>query len=98
MAYEEIEQPSVSNYTLSVLGALGSLLLFLLILFIAYLPNRPEAANTDIVEQRKELLATTQAEANALSDSYEWIDQKKGTVRIPIERAKKLAVDRLNKK
>ena len=36
MSKEEIEQPTFSNYTLSILGALGSLLLFLFIKPISF--------------------------------------------------------------
>lgn len=98
MAYHEIEQPSVSNYTLSILGALGSLLLFLFIIFIAYLPNRPEPVDAGIVAERSERLASVKAEQTELITSYEWVDKEKGIVRIPVERAKEIIVSQLNEK
>lgn len=98
MSDHEIEQPTFSNYTLSILGALGSLLLFLFILFIAYLPNRPEPVDAKIVEQRTALLASVKAEQKELATSVEWIDQEKGIARIPIGYAKKIIVNRLNEK
>lgn len=94
---DEINQPSLPNYMLSILGAIASLGIFLLILFVAYLPNRPEPANIEIVEGRKATLSELTAQGEALAENYAWIDAKKGTVRIPVEEAKKLIVERLQK-
>ena len=96
MSQPEIEQPSLSNYTLSLMGAIGSLLLFALIMLITYLPNRPKAIEEQTAEERKAILSTLQAESGKLADSYGWIDQKNGVVRIPIEQAQELIVERLN--
>lgn len=98
MSTDSIEQPSLSNFTLSVIGALASLLLFLfiIIIFKVYLPDRQPAVDAKIVQQRVDVLATNQAEQQRLVTACEWIDREKGIVRIPVEHAKTIIIDRLN--
>jgi hypothetical protein len=72
--------------------------LFLFIIFIAYLPNRPEPVNAQLIQQRTDQLATIQAEQKDLTTGYSWINQEEGVVRIPVEQAKRIVVNRLNEK
>ena len=88
-------ETSHSNYTLSVVGAVGSMLLFGFIIFIAYIPNRPGPVNEDQVEARMTTLAEVTAAQNEAATSYAWIDQDKGTVRIPFSQAMTLTAKRL---
>lgn len=90
-------ETSHSNYYLSFAGAVGSLLLFLFIIFIAYLPNRPSPVNEGIVENRLNNLATVRAAQTDAATTYAWIDEKKGTVRIPVTQAMTLTAERLGK-
>ncbi len=88
-------QPTLSNYTLSLIGAVLSLLLFVFIVFIAYLPNRPAPVDQELVQTRATRLAELNAAQAELADSYKWVNKPEGVVRIPIERAMELTVQRL---
>ncbi|GHC06185.1 hypothetical protein [Cerasicoccus arenae] len=91
-------ETSHSNLMLSILGALGTLLLFALIIVIAYyIPAKErEPVNAEIVSERQATLAELKAKETELATSYGVVDQTKGVVRIPIERAMELVVPRLN--
>jgi hypothetical protein len=58
----------------------------------------PSAAAVDPVEgvktpaERKALLAEHRAQEQVAATSYAWIDQKAGTVRLPVDRAIELTV------
>lgn len=81
----------------SVLAILGCFALFLLLVYIAYLPRQTgEFAGDGIhtAEQRKEKLAEMRANEAKHAHSYAWIDQQKGVVQLPIERAMELTVQR----
>ncbi len=88
-------ETSHSNYVLSVLGGLGSMLIVLFILFVAYLPNRPAPLDQAVVEARKERLTELRAKEREKTDSYAWINREQGKVRIPVDRAVRLTVERL---
>lgn len=92
-----LPETSHSNYLLSIVGAVGSLLLFALVIFIAYLPNRPEPVNAQIVENRLNNLAELEAKQTEQASTYGWINQKDGVVRIPISQAMDIASTRLAK-
>lgn len=92
---EVASQPTLSNYTLSLIGALLSLLLFVFIVFIAYLPNRAAPVNQELIEARATRLAEIKAAQQELADNYQWVNKPEGIVRIPIERAMELTVQRL---
>ena len=47
------ESPSKNNRTLTFLGSLGAILIFLLIVLVAYLPNRAEPVDAEIVRERQ---------------------------------------------
>ena len=83
------------SYVLTVIGVVASLLLFLAIMLIAYLPNRPTPVNEEIVEERRLKYSEMSAKQSALMEQYQWVDQEKGVVRIPIKRAMALTVQRL---
>ncbi len=83
------------SYVLTVVGVVASLLLFLAIMLLAYLPNRPDSVNAQIVEERTRKFNEMDAKQQALKDQYSWVDQKSGVVRIPVKRAMELTVQRL---
>jgi hypothetical protein len=94
----------------SVAAVFGCFALFLLIIWIAYLPQREKTEEADIsqispedrwqyspegrADKLKDLRAHEQTELN----SYGWIDQKAGIVRLPIDRAMELTVQSLQAK
>ncbi len=89
-------ETSHSNFLLSVVGAVGSMLLFALIIAIAYVPNRPQPVNEDIVQQRKDNLTEVRAAQAKAADNYSWVNEQEGVVRIPISQAMQLTAQRLS--
>lgn len=83
---------SKSGFWLTVLGGLGGMLIFVLILYVAYLPNRPEPVDQQIVEERGRKADEAIAAGKAKIEGYEVVDAEEGTVRIPIKRAMELTV------
>lgn len=86
-----------SGFFLTALAVIGGFLIFVLILVIAYLPNQPEALpqGTKTPEERATILRELRAKEVAGATTYGWVDQPKGVVRIPIERAMQLTVEEL---
>jgi hypothetical protein len=85
--------------------------LFLLVVKYTYLAHRAPAAHTIAPEQlpadqawkatpdtRKAALAELRANEQKRVGSYGWVDQAKGVVQLPIERAMELTVQELNAK
>lgn len=81
-------------------AAIGGFLIFVLILVVAYLPNNPAPLpeGTKTPEERATILRELRAKEAATAKSYGWVDQQKGIVRIPIERAMQLTVQDNTKK
>ncbi|PWU07132.1 MAG: hypothetical protein C5B43_00790 [Verrucomicrobia bacterium] len=90
-----IEAPSNKKYTwggvgvVAIVALIGGLAMFL------YFINAPKPINSEIVSERKARLAEVNAKQNELISTYAWIDQSKGVVRIPIERAMQITVEEL---
>lgn len=91
-------EPSDNRALLSALAWIGVILLFVLIVWIAYLPTRPQPLDQALIEQRKKTLADVRAKQFKLVNSYEIIDAQNKIVRIPVERAMELTIQRLNTK
>jgi hypothetical protein len=91
---------SPSNFWLTTLAVVGVIVIFALILVVAYLPQAPaplaEGAKTP--EQRKTILVEHRAKETKASTGYTWIDQSKGVVQLPIDRAMQLTIQELNAK
>ena len=89
-----------SGFFVTAAAVLGGFLIFVLILVIAYLPNRPQAIpqGTKTPEERAAMLREMRAKEVASATTYGWVDQTKGIVRIPIDRAVQLTIDDLNAK
>jgi hypothetical protein len=61
-------------------------LLFAVILCIVYVPGRHVFnVNQERIDERLAILADVNAKSQNLLHNYAWVDQSKGTVRIPIE-------------
>jgi hypothetical protein len=88
-----------SNFLITAAAVIGGFLIFVLILVIAYLPNQaapiPQGTKTD--KERAEILAALRAKEHDTSTTYGWVDQTKGIVRVPIERAMQLTIEDLNR-
>lgn len=91
-------EPSENRALLTAIGWIGVILIFVLILWLAYLPTRPNSVDQALIDQRIKTLADVQAKQTKLVNSYEVIDAENNVVRIPIERAMELTVQRLNSK
>lgn len=91
----ESNEPSERKVLYSALGWIGVIFIFVLIVAIAYLPNRSVDVYEQLAEERLQLRDEVQAEQTRLVDSYEWINQNDGVVRLPVERAMRLTVQEL---
>ncbi len=69
------------------LGIIGTILVFVLVMFLAYLPNRAEPVDAELIQQRKNLLSETRADGISKLNQYAVINADEGTVKIPVERA-----------
>jgi len=89
-----------SGFFVTGAAVIGGFLIFVLILVIAYLPNKPAplAEGTKTPEERATILRELRAKEAAAATSYGWVDQPKGVVRIPIERAMQLTIEDLKAK
>ena len=88
-----------SGFFVTAVAVIGGFLIFALILTIAYLPNKPEALpqGTKTPEERAAILRDLRAHEAEIANSYGWIDQSKGIVRVPIDRAVQLTIDDYNR-
>jgi len=89
------EEPSLSRKTRNFIGFAGCLLVFLFILFVAYLPNRPEPVNQEIIEERTQRLDETRRAAQSQMGQYGVINRAEGVYQIPVERAQRILVEEL---
>ena len=88
-------EPSDRKILLSALGWIGVIFCFFLVVAVAYLPNRAVDNEEKQAGERMQIRNQVRGEQARLVDAYEWVDQEQGIVRIPIERAMKLAVEEL---
>ncbi|HSH09382.1 MAG TPA: hypothetical protein VK995_03285 [Oceanipulchritudo sp.] len=93
-----LPEPSDKTVLLSALGWIGVILVFGLVVAVAYLPNRAVSQESRNVEIRMKILNDVRGEQARLVNAYEWVNQPEGVVRIPVERAMKLAVEELRAK
>lgn len=74
------------------IGIVGTFLLMALLVWAMYHYTRPEPLGADRVRERHQFLVETrEADAQSLHQ-YAWIDQSKGLIRLPIERALELTL------
>jgi len=97
-----------AGFWVTLLAALGCFVIFLVVLELAYIPQRRMAPQVDLSkippeEQWKYTSAGRQAHLDELrawekdaATSYAWIDQDKGIVQLPIDRAMVLTLQELN--
>ncbi len=87
-----------AGFFVTAAAVVAGFLIFVLIVFIAYLPNKaaPIPVGSKTPEERATILREMRAKEVA-GNSYGWVDQTKGIVRVPIERAMQLTIDDFNK-
>jgi hypothetical protein len=84
----------------TLLAIFAGFSLFALIVAVAYYPQRPPALVQGALtpEERAARLLEMHSKEQKQAHSYAWIDQQKGQVQLPIERAMELTVQDLNSK
>jgi len=89
-------KPGSSFWT--VVAVIGGFAIFLFILFVAYLPRQAEPITQGALSpaERKAKLIELRASEQKAATSYSWINQPKGVVQLPIDRAMELTVQELN--
>ena len=87
-----------SGFLLTAAAVVSGFIIFVVILVIAYLPNQaaPIPQGTKTPEERAALLRDLRARETEAATTYGWVDQPKGIVRVPIERAMQLTIEDLN--
>jgi hypothetical protein len=96
-----VETEKAPSLFWTVIGGLAGFVLFGFLVVLVLKPGRPAPtyeteAGQKRLETRKQVEA---AEAKLLlKDTYEWVDQAKGVVRIPLTRAMELEVETLKNK
>ncbi|RKX35619.1 MAG: hypothetical protein DRP71_03035 [Verrucomicrobia bacterium] len=90
--------PSFLNQGVSIVAILGCFLVFGLLLCLTYIPNKPEGFPVGSVppEERAARLSELRAEESLMATGYSWIDQDKGVVSLPIDRAMELTRQELS--
>lgn len=88
-------EPSDQTILLSALGWIGVIFLFVLIVAVAYLPNRAASVEEKLATERYEVLRNVKIEQAKVVDSYAWVNEAEGQVRIPVERAMLITVGEL---
>jgi len=88
-------EPSDRKVLLSALGWLGVIFCFFLVVAVAYLPNRAVSQEAKNAAIRYQIRNEVHGEQARLLDSYEWVNQAEGVVRLPVERAMRITVEEL---
>ncbi|MBW8780394.1 MAG: hypothetical protein JF599_00690 [Verrucomicrobia bacterium] len=89
--------PSKSSLWFTFVAAIGGFAIFVVILLVAYLPRQaaPLIEGAKTPEQRKAALAELRAHEAKAAAGYAWIDQSKGVVQLPLDRAVELTLNDL---
>jgi hypothetical protein len=88
-------EPSDRKVLVSALGWIGVIFVFFFVVAVAYLPNRAASTEEKEMEERMAIRNEVIGEQTRLVNATEWVNQGEGVVRIPVERAMKLAVEEL---
>ena len=88
------EEPTLSSFWLNVIGWVGVLFLFAIIIAVTYLPSRGGDVDQAVIDNRFAIRDEVLPKQHDLVSQYKV--NADGSVRIPVERAMTLVVDRLN--
>ena len=82
----------------TIAAVIGGFALFALIVALAYLPQRPAPIPQGALTpaERYQRLSEMRAKEAKQINSYGWVDQQKGVVQLPIDRAMELTIQELN--
>lgn len=80
----------------SVLGVSAVILLFVLIVYVAAWVSGGSEEVAEASGDQPPTAAELRAQEHETLTTYGWVDQEKGTVRIPLERATELVIEELN--
>lgn len=86
--------PNNTHSWVTFAAILGGFAIFALIVTIAYLPQRPAPVQQGTLTPRERIdrLKELRGKEQRQAASYGWIDQQKGVVQLPIERAMELTI------
>lgn len=89
--------PSGFSWFFSTVVIIAGFLIFGSIVYKQYSSTRPEALHlgSKTPVERAQILSDVRANQLTLTSEYGWIDEKKGIVRLPIERAMELTLEEL---
>lgn len=78
-------------------AVLGAAAVFFLVLSVTYIAKKPDSIpqGTKTPEQRRAALSELRAKEKSVTTSYAWIDQGKGVVQLPLDRAIELTIQEL---
>lgn len=85
-------EPSDRRVLFSAIGWVGVLLLFGLIVLVSYGGNRGQSPGLIDADARFQIKEERLAAQQRLTDTYEWVNQEQGVVRIPLSRAMELTL------
>ncbi len=86
--------PNNTHPWVTFAAILGGFAIFALIVTIAYLPQRPAGVQQGALTPRERTvrLMELRGKEQKQATSYGWVDQQKGVVQLPIERAMELTI------
>ncbi len=90
------KEPTAVPVTLSALGISGLVISFLLVVTLMVVLNRPSSVDDALAEKRHKTLSEVQSWHEEILTTYGWVDRSAGVVRVPIERAMELTVEKLS--
>ena|SRR5688572_16415198 len=76
------------------IGVLGSFLIMAVLVWVMYYFTRPADLTRTRGEERRRNLSEVNAAARDQSETYAWIDEGKGLVRLPIHHAVQLVAEK----
>src|SRR5690606_168995 len=88
------DSKSGSSFGATLIATIGGFAIFAIILVVAYLPNKVAFAGDGVKtpEERKAALAELRGKDHTTATTYGWVDQEKGVVRLPLDRAIELTI------
>lgn len=86
--------PSNTHSWVTFAAILGGFAIFALIVTIAYLPQRPAGVRQGALtpKERTTRLMELRGKEQKQASSYGWVDQQKGVIQLPVDRAMELTI------
>lgn len=92
------EPPAARGGFLPIVLTVGGFFLFFAVIAFVWFDRRPPAVARGGLppEQRLEMLNEQKAAEQERLTQYGWVDEEKGVVRLPVERAMELVLEEIN--